>query len=146
MSNNPSNRHDQKWMRNFKFLLKFAKRGGHARPWNTHVENGFNLGQWVAKQRSAKERMPLSRRKSLESTPGWSWTPKKDAWNHAFGILKKYVRREGHARVKFSHIENGFKLGQWMTVQRRKRAKKINNVDKTWACLCLWCAIQPSLH
>jgi hypothetical protein len=40
-----------------------------------------------------------------------------------FGLLLAYVEREGHARVPFTHIETGRKLGLWVFNLRRRHRK-----------------------
>jgi hypothetical protein len=42
----------------------------------------------------------------------------EEAWERGFGALKKFKAREGHCRVRQSHLEGTFKLGQWVSVQR----------------------------
>ena len=39
-------------------------------------------------------------------------------WTEAFALLLAFKRREGHCRVPRHHIERGFRLGQWVAVQR----------------------------
>jgi hypothetical protein len=42
-------------------------------------------------------------------------------WDEWYGGLKAYKQREGHCLVPISHREQGFRLGQWVSVQRRTR-------------------------
>jgi predicted helicase len=44
------------------------------------------------------------------------------AWEFWFGLLQRFVDREGHARVPQNHLEAGYALGQWCKVQRRFQA------------------------
>jgi hypothetical protein len=37
-----------------------------------------------------------------------------------FGLLERFVAREGHARVKLAHVEDGYALGVWVNTQRRR--------------------------
>jgi superfamily II DNA or RNA helicase len=40
-------------------------------------------------------------------------------WEFALGVLTRFVEREGHARPSAKHIEDGFPLGSWVSVQRQ---------------------------
>ena len=42
----------------------------------------------------------------------------EQAWQRGFSALKKFKRREGHCRVPRQHLEENYKLGQWVAVQR----------------------------
>lgn len=112
---------DDYWNRNYDMLKVVADREGHACPSRTHVEDGINLGQWIGVQRGARETMSGERRALLEALPGWSWDPRADRWERAYAVLATFAKREGHARVSNSHIENGVSLGKWVTRQRSKR-------------------------
>ncbi len=115
---------DDNWSRNYNGLKKFADRAGHARAPQRFVDDdGLKLGQWVAVQRIHRSEMSPDRKALLEALPGWSWTPTTDAWERSYGFLKAFVEREGHARVPNGHLEDGFRLGQWVTDQRVKRDK-----------------------
>jgi superfamily II DNA or RNA helicase len=113
------------WPRYFKALEAFANREGHSRVPVSHVEAGLQLGQWTVNQRAAYKagRLSPARQRHLESVPGWTWDLKASDWHAAFQYLQTYVQREGHARVPQSHVEGGFRLGQWLSVQRQTYRK-----------------------
>ncbi len=104
-----------------RLLKQYVRREGHARVPQDHVEDGFTLGSFVAVRRRAFRKGKLSRahRLALESIPGWSWRPAVDRVGRALTLLKEYVRREGHARVPHGHVEEGFRLGNFVEVRRR---------------------------
>ena len=63
-------------------------------------------------------------------------------WNEAFALLLAFKRREGHTRVPRFHIERGFPLGQWATVQRYfyrnhellpEREKRLDAIGFVWS-------------
>ena len=64
-------------------------------------------------------RLGNPRRKRLEALPGWAWNTREAAWEHGFVHLRRFVKREGHARVPVQHREAGFPLGRWVDKQRR---------------------------
>lgn len=85
--------------------------------------SGFRLGQWVGVQRRGYQQGTLEeeRARRLEALSGWTWNPNDDAWDENLARLRNYVQREGNAQVprRFSDGD-GFALGQWAAVQRRK--------------------------
>ena len=83
------------------------------------MEDGFRLGRWVIKQRQSKnqETLPEARRQQLDEL-GFVWDPVETDWAEGFRYLTIYKEREGHCRVPPKHMENGFRLGQWVGVQR----------------------------
>jgi superfamily II DNA or RNA helicase len=107
-------------------LTSFVAREGHARVPSSHVEDGLKLGSWVAAQRVARRRTKLQadRVERLDALPGWHWEVRAERWEHGFARVQKFAEREGHARISATMVEDGFKLGQWVTLQRTARRLK----------------------
>lgn len=110
------------WDRNLALLRDFAEREGHARVRYGQFVQGVALGQWAKAQRTLKEELSPERRRQVEAVPGWTWdSSRAQLWNQRLKLLHKFVEREGHARVRFNHEEDGFALGHWVAGQRKKR-------------------------
>ena len=68
--------------------------------------------------------MKPDRRHRLEALPDWSWNAFSDAWQEGFSFLKEFADRESHCRVTSTHkTGDGYRLGQWVSIQRRNRDK-----------------------
>jgi len=111
------NTNNDQWEKGFRHLSRFAEREGHARVPTGWLEDGYRLGSWVSAQRHS-ERPAADRAARLESLPGWSWDPHAEQWEVSFRQLQRFVEREGHALVRLDHVEDGRRLGAWVTGQR----------------------------
>ena len=111
------------WEQGFAHLISFVEREGHARVPLAWREDGVRLGQWVGVQRAMRGRRirEPQRDSRLEALPGWVWDTNEAAWEDGFAHLVSFVEREGHARVPRGWDENGYRLGQWVIVQRSRR-------------------------
>src|SRR5262249_54708638 len=107
------------WAEGFHYLTIYKGREGHCRVPQRHKENGFRLGGWVRKQRDAQT-LSEARRQQLDEL-GFVWDPFETDWAEGLRYLTIYKAREGHCRVPFKHIENGFRLGQWVNRQRTNK-------------------------
>jgi superfamily II DNA or RNA helicase len=110
------------WEEGFNYLKLYKMREGNCRIPNNHKENGYPLGQWVNVQRANKDKMPSDRRQRLDAL-GFVWNQLEADWEEGFSALKIYKDRVGHCRVPQRYKENGFRLGQWVTVQRANKTK-----------------------
>ena len=112
---------EARWEEGFTQLLRFVEREGHARVPQSHREDGLRLGGWVMKQRQGyrEGKLDPARRARLEALPGWVWDPDASTWEDGFAALRRFVEREGHARVPRGHCEEGVNLAQWILVQRQ---------------------------
>lgn len=82
------------------------------------------LANWIGTQRSYFKDNDLSdKRIQMLIESGFSFDPKEDSFNIAYKQLLNFVGREGHARVKQSHKEQGFNLGSWVSRIRGIRSR-----------------------
>ena len=129
------------WENSLDFLKIYIAREGHAMVPHKHKENGRSVGSWVSTQRTAYKNNVLQsdRVKALENLKGWRWgcDISNKYWNALFKLLKVYVIREGHARVRQGHKEGGKTLGTWVCSQRKaynngsmlaERAKRLEKI------------------
>jgi Helicase associated domain len=117
------NAFSDKWEEGFSHLKQFSERVGYCRVSQSYTtDDGYRLGQWVSVQRAKKETMEPDRRQRLEALLGWSWDPFFDQWEEGFSRLKDFSGRLGHCRVLYSYkCDDDYRLGQWVTAQRRKK-------------------------
>jgi superfamily II DNA or RNA helicase len=120
------NLNDARWEEGFSYLRAFVNREGHARVPQSYRERTYPLGPWVNTQRLWRRdgRLSDDRVARLTALPGWTWDSADNRWEEGFSALSEFVSREGHARVAASHRENGYKLGQWVVVQRSFRVQR----------------------
>ncbi|MEV3905536.1 Helicase associated domain protein [Mycobacterium sp. NPDC050551] len=122
------------WEANFRRLLEYIELNRNARVPDDYVVDGYALGAWVQKQRRSRKsgRLDADYQRRLDelSVQGWSWAPKADQWELNFDLLLEYVKLNDHARIKKSDTFNGFPLGTWAAVQRRRYAKGALESDR----------------
>ncbi|MGV0991177.1 MAG: Helicase associated domain protein [Mycobacterium sp.] len=110
------------WFRKLALVEYFQEREGHCLVPQGHLEEGVNIGSWVAEQRNNQKTISTERRELLEAVPGWTWDPYTESWEQGYAALQAFAGREGHARVPAKHREADFKLGGWVAEQRQNRA------------------------
>lgn len=108
------------WEKGFAALCEFRAREGHCCPPRDHVEGTFRLGLWVSNLRGRKGLLPLERERRLDAI-GFIWEPREHKWEQGFIALLNFKRREGHCRVPQLHVEGNYRLGNWVSTQRKDR-------------------------
>jgi superfamily II DNA or RNA helicase len=123
---------EDQWFAKLGVLREFQRREGHAAVDPRHVEGEVRLGKWVSRQRESYQRgrLPEEQRLALESVPGWSWAVKADRWEERFRLLQQFFERERHYRVPHTHIEDGVKLGLWLSEQNLKHNRGLLPASK----------------
>jgi superfamily II DNA or RNA helicase len=128
----------EKWELHFSALIKFHKREKNTLVPRGHRENGLELSTWVFNQRQFRKRLSPQQLNKLESI-GFTWDALSEKWDVGFNALRKFKLREGHTMVPQEHIENGLKLGLWVSVQRRAKdslnKEKIIKLNSIGFCL-----------
>ncbi len=107
------------WQEGFAHLESIVKEHGHSRVPSTFIAaNGFKLGRWVIKLRTKNETLPPERKARLDAL-GFDWDPLTSKWEEGFTHLEAFVKEHGHCRVPQAYkTADGFRLGQWVGVQR----------------------------
>ena len=112
----------QYWEEGFGHLKSFRDRVGDCYVPYNHVENGFELGSWANHQRNRDYPLSEERRRRLDEI-GFVWDKYLSKWQIGFHHLNSYRDRVGNCRVPPKHLESGYKLGSWVSVQRRDKSK-----------------------
>src|SRR5262245_5286835 len=112
----------ESWMFWYGMLETFAKSHKHCRvPANYKSPDGYKLGGWVGTQRADRDKLSSERRVRLEAL-GFDWNPHATQWEKGFEHLQAFVSKHGHTRVLQTYESpDGFKLGQWVSIQRTNR-------------------------
>ena len=132
------NTHKDRWEQGFAALSKFRRRKRHCSPPRDHLEGKFKLGRWVNTQRYLKDALSVERKRRLDRI-GFVWNWREYLWEQGFAALLKFKHREGHCRVPIQHREGNFRLGYWVSTQRRKRTelpalrkRRLNKIGFVW--------------
>jgi hypothetical protein len=108
-------------------LKQFKKQKGHCNVPELHIEDGANLGTWLRMQRRQKKKggLPADRQQHiLKKLASYGIVrPHEAQWEHRFGLLEQFKKREGHCNVPLLHIEDGSNLGHWLSKQRHQKKK-----------------------
>jgi len=131
-----------RWDEGFGYLHEFSGREGHAKvPSDYKSEDGYPLGQWVGVQRVTKDSMVQERKARLEALPGWNWSGDlfSDKWEAGFSYLNEFIATEGHAKVPNDFkMADGYRLGQWVGVQRGAKASMTQGYQMRLEALPSW--------
>ena len=132
-----------KWEKGFAALLAYKDEHGDCNVPGSYKASGVFLGIWVSTQRRVYKagHMSPDRVDRLEAF-GFVWDPLSDAWNDGFGALLSFKNRIGHCNAPHSHVEGGFKLGNWIAAKRNafrrgalpaKRIKQLEDIGFVWS-------------
>ena len=63
------------WEEDFRRLLYYVERNGHARVPKSYTVDGYKLGVWVMQQHvdHTKGTLDADRQRRLQELPGWTW-------------------------------------------------------------------------
>jgi Helicase associated domain len=107
-----------RWEEGFQRLQEYVKINGSSRLPSKYVFKGYKLGVWVNTQRQNWSSLSEQRRKRLMTLPDWTENTRNALWEEGFNHLLRYVADNGDALVPSTCILDGYRLGQWVAVQR----------------------------
>jgi len=108
------------WEYGYKMLVKYFQNEGHTDISKKYKQDGFNLGAWVASQRSKKEQLTKENIKKLDDLK-FCWNIKEKQWENNYSKLQKFKKREGHIQFPVTYKEDNINLGKWVSRQREKK-------------------------
>jgi len=124
---NDHNHSQYDWDNMYLVLAAFRRQEGHCNVPEFHVEDGTNLGSWLVRQRHLKKKGTLGIERIIPLDElGIVWDVSAD-WEPHYQLLLKFHEREGHCNVPYRHVEDGTKLGYWLS--RQKQSKKKGSLD-----------------
>ncbi|GIM90107.1 DEAD/DEAH box helicase [Paractinoplanes toevensis] len=111
------------WWEGYGAAAQYHAEHGHLFVHVDHVTStGYRLGSWIHHQRKARRRgqLPAARIRALD-TLGMLWDPRGARWETGLLHAAQYRAREGHLRVPPDYVtDSGYRLGQWIRLQRKK--------------------------
>jgi len=115
-------------------LRAYTATEGHANvPQRYVTDDGFKLGNWMNNHRRERRAGTLSAKMIAElNVLGMVWGSTHDA-DYRIGMdhLRAYITREGHANVPSRFvIDDGFRLGGWVSQRRVERRIGTLSVEK----------------
>ena len=116
---------EQAWEAGFRRLEAYkADNGDCLVPKRYETADGFKLGIWVGNQRQKYQGkqggLSESQQSRLEEL-GMVWDRLEQAWEASFRQLEAYKAENGDCLVPVTYeTEDGFKLGVWVSTQRKK--------------------------
>lgn len=152
------NAQDAEWELHFSQLQRWVAMFGHADPRSGDMVDGFDIGKWVAKQRSRiagksyvdhrrggvmrKESLSPERTARLRALPGWVDNTREAMWETGYRRLVDYVGTNGGLPAQKLVLDDGFTIGGWVATQReryrrgrlsRERVSKLQEIPGwTW--------------
>ena len=94
-------------------------------PWSYSSADGFRLGMWVNKQRTAKSQGKLSKEQvDRLNKLGFVWDARRNGRENAVDRLQAYQAEHGDLMVPWSYSSaDGFRLGMWVNKQRTAKSQ-----------------------
>jgi hypothetical protein len=111
-------RGERGFQRGLRALSAFVAREGHSRVPQAHREDGFPLGEWRAARIIEHRHGELSAGRTLAMervAPDLVWDPLRTYQAAMIAALTGFRAREGHCDVPQRRVEQGVKLGRWLS-------------------------------
>ena len=153
------NKNDIKWMNYYEMAKQYYEEKGNLQIPLLYEVNGYKLGKWIQTQRSRQRGkgnlLPLSELQlKLLNDIKMIWEINNvnpdtdyinDEWMTYYNLAKQYYEQNGNLLIPISYEVDGYKLGRWLSNQRRiykrqsgyaelpkKKYNLLNEIDMVW--------------
>jgi hypothetical protein len=127
------------WETSLTALTRYAADNGHASPPRGLLIDGIDLESWVRRQRRTWDQLSDERQQRLQALPGWTLNMLDDKWDTGYRHLVECVETHQSAQVLQSYVtDDGYRLGKWVSVQRRTWDKLSEDRNQRLAQLPGW--------
>ena len=109
-----------KWEEGFKHLAFYKEQFGDCLVRRNSRYINHSLAAWVSFQRVRKDKLTPEQVGRLNEL-GFVWEPLESQWEKGFEHLAAYKQEFGNCLVKQQSQYRGYRLGQWISVQRTNR-------------------------
>ncbi|MDC3259133.1 Helicase associated domain protein [Porticoccaceae bacterium] len=134
------NINESAWNAGFRELLNYKTLHGDCLVPHTFITSSqFKLGVWVTSQRSKEKSLSLERKTKLNNL-GFVWNTLVQKWEKGFQRLCEFKAEFGHCRVHKNQTygDDNFKLGAWVTSQRRSDNTPQDMLDRLNTIGFIW--------
>jgi hypothetical protein len=114
---------DARFDRNLDLLRGYKAQFGNCDVPIDYEIDGIKLGTWTSHIRKGGIKLTPEREKMLSDLGFSSLSKSERLFNTKLRLLRQYVAREGNSRVPQAHIEDGIKLGIWVSNLRQGNIK-----------------------
>lgn len=120
------NTRDEKWELAIALLKRFHHEKSHLDVPLRFEMDGIKIGAWVRRMRNLYQlhRLSEGRIKELEELDGWLWNSNEARFSFGYEKLVAYVRSQHSIPNISTVLTDGFRLGQWVGVQRSSYSNK----------------------
>jgi hypothetical protein len=123
------NPNEEQWEQKYKIAKKYFMNYGNLSVQANYEENNVKLGNWISIQRQNYKLGLLDETKVIRLEKiGMIWDPLEEKWQYYYQLANEYYGKFGNLLIPISYEKKGFRLGQWIFLQR-KWYKKINTDD-----------------
>lgn len=133
----------QRWEQIYSLAKKYFDEHGDLNiPSHYKTETGFDLYDWLKRQRDEYKRGRLKKeqiRKLNALKMDWL-SPQERAWETGFDHASRYYEKNGNLSMSARYLdEDGYSLGLWIRYQRKDKAKlsqtqiaRLNRIGMNW--------------
>lgn len=115
---------EARWTASYRLAAEWHARHGHLDIPHTMAGGARNpLGQWIVRQRQYRRagKLAQDRIERLDAI-GMIWEHRSHTWQRSLDALAAYQRQHGDTLVPQRYVQDGFRLGAWVSQMRAKYA------------------------